>query len=127
MKPTAILKLNGTIAHDPAKYAKRAAEPVPDGELGSPPRHLTDAQKKIWKEIAATVAPGVLTIQDRVSMEVLSTLVSELRAGTLTTQRLGILMSTLSRLGLTPVDRAKVSVAPKKTEDSPFAQFKKTA
>ncbi len=125
MKPTKILELSGAFKHDPARGRARANEPVPNGPLGRAPTYMSVECKKIWKEILATTVEGVLTEQDRISVELLVTLISKLRSGTLKTPEMAVLSGLLSKMGLTPADRSRVHVEPKKDELSPFSSFVK--
>ena len=44
---------------DKHKDRARPNEPKPTMQLGSPPKHLTDDQKKLWTEFKRKVLPGV--------------------------------------------------------------------
>ena len=111
-KPTSLLRVSGALAHDPLRHANRTHEPKPSGPLGSAPKHLSREQRAIWKELALTAAPDVLTRSDRWTVELLVTLMGKLRAGTISTGETSQLTILLGKLAMTPADRSKVQVAP---------------
>jgi phage terminase small subunit len=126
-KPTALLLLNGGLAHDKKRYANRTAEPVPSGELGPAPRHFNAELKAIWNELVKQIPAGVLTCADRIILELACRLTNKMRTEEFTSSNAAQLVSCLSRLGLTPADRSKVQVDPSKGKQalppSPFAKF----
>ena len=118
-KPTRILELNGAFRKNPQRKKKRANEPIPDQPIGDPPTRLTKSQKAVWRELVKQTVPGVLMLSDRALLSVVCILLDQfwhansgecekLMAGELTQ-----LMRGLSALGLSPVDRTRVSVPPK--------------
>lgn len=111
-KPTAMLELNGAFKEHPARKAARANEPKPTEPLGSAPSYMTKEQKKLWKELAGMVVPGVLTKSDRISVELAVHLTEKLRNLSIKPQEVSILTTLLGKLGMTPSDRSKVSVVP---------------
>ena len=122
-KPTRILELNGAFRKNPSRKKERANEPIPDQPIGDPPTRLTKSQKAVWRELVKQMVPGVLMSSDRALLSVICILldqfwransgeeVEKLKAGELTQ-----LMRGLSALGLSPVDRTRVSVPPKPPE-----------
>lgn len=116
--PTSLLELRGAFKEHPERKAERANEPRPTEPLGKPPSGMTAAQKKVWKELASLVVPGVLTISDRIAVELAVVLTSRLRDGSIKTQEISILTTLLGKLGMTPSDRAKVSAVPQPKETS---------
>jgi len=126
-KPTAILDAKGSFIHDPQRA--RPNEPKPSGELGSPPKHLSRAEKKVWKEIAKRLAPGVAFACDRDAFEMLVRLTCWMRYGRvvadvpvpMTGSDRNTLISLWGRFGMTPADRSKVSA--EKAPESPLASF----
>src|ERR1700687_5950467 len=68
--PTAILEARGSFINHKNRKAARAGEPVVTKRLGSPPKTCTDEQKKIWREFAKIVPPGVATHADRWAVEI---------------------------------------------------------
>jgi phage terminase small subunit len=115
-KSTEVLEQSGAFKHDPQRRDARANEPKPVGELGTAPVYMTKEQKKLWKELANQVTPGWLTIAERWAVELAVTLMSKMRDGTIKTAEYTALASLMSKLGLTPSDRSRVSVP--KTKDS---------
>ena len=117
--PTAILESRGSfIGHKNRKEA-RAGEPVVTKRLGSPPKTFTDEQKKLWREFAKIVPPGVATYADRWAVEIVVCAMAKFRAGTISGTETGHLTSLLSRFGLTPADRSRVvaTLAPAPDDD----------
>src|SRR5258708_3541777 len=103
--------------HDPARAR---VEYKPNGPIGSPPDHWGAAKKAIWMELTGEVAPaGVLCRADRYVVELTVELMAKMRDpdhgmgahGGLPVSAVSILLQCLARLGLTPVDRARINVA----------------
>jgi hypothetical protein len=109
--PTIVLESRGALAHDAKRYAHRASEPKPTDPLGTPPPHLTKEQKKVWKELASTAPPDVLTVCDRWVVEAAVLLMTRVRTGIFNTADIAQLRSCLASLGMTPADRSRVSVS----------------
>jgi hypothetical protein len=57
-KPTVLHKLQGTF--NASAHRDRKSEPKPEGELLTPPRDMTAAQKKILKRVVEVAPKGVL-------------------------------------------------------------------
>ena len=55
--PTEILDTRGSFLKHPER--RRPNEPYETRPLGSPPKYLSDEAKKLWKEIAHNLPPGV--------------------------------------------------------------------
>jgi len=110
------MELSGSFKGRPGRKAQRQAEPVPIAGAGSPPRHLTTDQKKVWREIIKKTPEGVITAMDRCSLEIVCVLLDRFRqansgkAERLQGAELSALMRGLASLGMTPADRSKVSV-----------------
>lgn len=113
--PTPILEATGALTHDSKRYASRTTEPMPTGDLGTPPKHPTTAQKKTWKELAVTAPAGVLTSADRWIVETAVILMTKIRTASFTAADIGHLRSCLASLGMTPADRSRVSVTKQET------------
>ena len=107
-KPTSQLA-ESTLRANVGRYASRAKEPIPTKPLGNPPSHLTKDQKKVWRELAITAPPDVLTICDRWAVEVAVVLMTKIRTGTFHTADIAQLRQSLASLGMTPADRSRVS------------------
>ena len=111
-KPTELHALNGTLDHNPARFADRANEPKDDRPLGPPPDRMKPDERAAWMEIDR-LAPW-LSGADRLAVEVAAALMASFRlAGVQYTPPalLARLESMLGKLGLTPSDRSKVSAA----------------
>jgi hypothetical protein len=112
-KSPAVLELAGAYRKNPARKPGPGSIPQPPGELGDPPPELTGDEQRAWREIAADAPPGTLTGADRMLVELASRLMAKARDGTAKTSHYSQLRGCLTSLGLSPVDRARVSVAPK--------------
>ena len=76
-----------------------------------------------WHELVAMAPPGVLTNADRWAVEIAAGLMAEYRKGEMLPAGVGHLRSILGRMGLTPADRAALSIPqPEKTENK-WAKF----
>ncbi len=122
-KPTSQIATE-TLARNRGRYAGRElTEPKPTTTLGNPPRHLSPAQKKIWKHLVSTIPDGVLFAIDAIAIELTVRLVERMQDGTLKSNEIGQLRGCLASLGATPADRSRVSVVPPETssENDPTA------
>lgn len=110
--PTETLELRGAFIKNPQRRPKAAAKHK--SGLGLPPASLSVEQKSAWREIVRCAIPGVLTKADRLVVENLSGLLVMLRAGTITPPDRSQFLRCLSALGMTPVDRTKLTGQPDK-------------
>lgn len=120
--PTALHEESGAFDHDPQRAEARENEPIPPGPLGEPPerwrtaesdeaRILAVLQIEAWHELELQVAKNVLTISDRVLVEVYCSLVARHRAGqVLKAAEYNLILSCLARMGMTPSDRSRLNV-----------------
>lgn len=106
---------------------KRVSEPNTTGaaSLGSPPKWLTKEEKKVWKDIAKTLLPGVAFASDRDSFELMVVLTTQQRDPVRKLEMMAaernLLVTLWSRFGKTPADRAKIQAEqPKKSELGDF-------
>lgn len=115
--PSNLLELRGAMTAK--KRRERAHEPAPNGEVGSPPEHLTDAQRAAWSEIKGNAPVGVFAKSDRIALELAAVLLTEFREDPkeMITSRMARLDSLLSRFGMTPSDRARVQVPEEQEPD----------
>src|SRR5580692_10306016 len=116
--PTEILDARGSFltGQNPARARERENEPKPERPLGSPPKHLSPELKKLWKEIAKRIAPGVAKESDRDAFELMVRLTHNMRMNDILMKAADrtALISLWGRFAMTPADRSKVSVeAPK--------------
>jgi phage terminase small subunit len=128
--PTVVLEQRGAFIKNPQRRAERELEPVPTGKLGPAPKHLPDAAKKTWKELAKILPPGVATNCDRWTVEMAVRLMTrergQLQPPLLCSER-GQLLQCLMQMGMTPVSRSKVHAIPQKPEaEDDFAEFEST-
>jgi P27 family predicted phage terminase small subunit len=65
-KPTALHNLHGTARKD--RHAKRAAEPVPLGDLTDAPDWFTPSQREGWEYAIRHCPRGVLKLLDRTAL-----------------------------------------------------------
>lgn len=123
-KPTAILRLTGTEVKNPSRLRARENEPQDLPELGDPPKRLNDKQLEAWREIVANSAYGVLTGSDRHSLEIAAVLLAAFwRDGaSMSAANISLLNSSLSKMGMNPSDRSRVTVQQPKAVN-PFARF----
>lgn len=124
-KPTALHEASGAFDHDPQRKAARAGEPIPTGPLGEPYETLTDLEKSIWHELANNAAPGVLTIADRILVELTCRLLARDRdpilrvKNPLKASERQQIISCLAQMGMTPAQRSKLSVKNPRGTDAP--------
>lgn len=114
-------RLKGALAVNKGRFADRQKSPATQGTLGNPPKHLDDATKKVWRELAKAIPAGVAGSSDRMTVEIASCLLTQFRAAPVTMQasRIALLMQLLSRLGLDPQARTRMQVptAPETPDD----------
>jgi phage terminase small subunit len=104
-KPTLLHVIQGTRSR-----VDRSGEPRDLRPLGEPPATLRGAALAAWREIAASLAPGVLSAGDRFALEIVARLLAKMRtpAG-LTAAEIARLQRGLASLGMTPADRSRVA------------------
>lgn len=120
--PTKVLEARGAFKKDPQR--KRDGEPECNNPLGAPHESLNEMEAKCWHELAHNAPAGVLTEADRIPMEMASALLAEFRLdrAAFTGQKLARLQSLCGAFGMTPADRAKLSIE-KPKDASPFSAF----
>lgn len=116
-KPTPVLELTGAFRKDPQR--RRDAEPVGEGPLGDPPPTWDNDEelRSIWQEIVSITPSGVLTRADRLIVEMICLMMKRVRSGHAMLGEMRLLMAGLGKLGLTPADRSRVSVAREEEQD----------
>ncbi len=115
--PTSIQELKGAYKKDPQRFKDREEEPKPEGPLGAPPFGFDEELEAIWREIDGMVPARVLTIADRWLVELACRTMRDVRQGSALASERNLLLSCLSRMGLTPADRSRIAV-PKQTEET---------
>jgi len=118
-KSTQLLEASGAFKNHPDR---RRIDPATSGDIGDPPKHLTQREQDTWKEIVNLAIPGVLTLHDRVAVEMATRLLAEFRTDSqsFTAAKLARLEAMLGRFGMTPADRSRVS-ARLPSQPNPFA------
>lgn len=109
--PTAILDAKGAFIKNPQR--RRLNEPDGGKPLGGPPKHLTEFQRELWKEVERDIPYGVARKSDRHAFESLVRLKECERLGNIPAAARGQLMTLYAHFGLTPSSRSKVSVPQK--------------
>jgi hypothetical protein len=121
-KPTALLNARGSFKNRPSR--KREDEPIVTDPLGSPPESFKPDEVQAWREIASRAPLGVLTGADWQACVMASKLFAEFMRDSeaFNAAKLSRLQSLLGSFGMTPSDRASLSIAQPKAEN-PFEQF----
>lgn len=120
--PTAVLELKGAFKNHPSRRRERAGEPLPAGDAGTPPKHLSPQVAALWRDL--TGYGSWLTAADRLLLEVAVVLFARFRAGELDGSGISKLISALSKLGFTPTDRGRVQAPGAKVlAEDPYAEF----
>ena len=127
--PTALALLKGADKQNPQRYRERKKAATAAAGIGDVPEYLTGGGAVVWLEVAPLMVEGVLTVADRVAWCALCELEAERREAPreFTGAKYATLVSLLARFGMTPSDRAKVSIAD--DSDKPaneFAEFGQT-
>jgi hypothetical protein len=105
--PTALQELKGAHKKDPQR--KRPNKPAANGPIGDAPASFNedDVLTELWHELLDLVPAKVLARADRWSVEVACRMMKKLRRGFYSAAEANILLSCLSRMGLTPADPSK--------------------
>lgn len=119
-KPTAVLELTGAFEKDPQR--RRPNEPKPTGPLGDPPVDFDDDLRALWDDLVRIVPARVLTLADRWFVELTVRTMRDVKKGCALAADRNLLLSCLSRMGLSPADRSKIAV-PKEKELDEFAKL----
>lgn len=127
-KPTKLLELSGSADHNKKRLRDqgRSGEPQPDPNFGQVPRHLTDKQKIMWRELVDEIPALVATKADRKIVELAVYMLEKIRDGNALGCHYSTYLKCLSQLGMTPADRSKISVTPQESgsvEADPMAEF----
>ena len=118
-KPTALHALHGT--HRADRHGN-GDEPQPAAAGLEAPNWLKAAGRRVWEELAPVVhANGCLTEMDVELFGHACTSLAIARRAPKNVRNLEIANKILARFGMTPSDRAKISVSP--PSDDPFDRF----
>ena len=125
-KPTNILALNGAFKRNPKRGSARANEPVPAGDIGEAPAHLSENEKSCWHEVVKQCHENSLCSADRLIIEHGARILAALRASTeyADTKMMVRFECVLAKLGLSPADRSRVHITKANPVESPFAKFR---
>lgn len=117
-KPTAILEAVGAFERNPNR--RRPNEPIPRTGVGGAPEALSCDFATVWDEIIDMVPCGVLGNSDRAWIEITARMLCEYRRDPegMTGAKLRQLHIFLSKLGLNPSDRSRLSLIPEPEEES---------
>lgn len=124
--PIDTARLKGSDKKNPARYRdrKRAATAAPG--IGGIPEYLTGGAAVVWAEVVPVMVEGVLTVADRIAWSALCELEAERRDDPrqFSGAKYSTLVSLLARFGMTPSDRAKVTITDDDQKpENPFAEF----
>ncbi len=121
--PTAILEAKGSFKTHANR--RRGGEPVQKEPIGNAPKDLTDVETVEWKQLVKDCCPGVLTAADRNTVKMVARLQCEYDRdlSDMQTSKLALLNKLYGQLGMTPSDRARLSIAPAKKEVNRFDRF----
>jgi hypothetical protein len=104
--------LSGAFKHDPKRAIERVNEPIPTGEIGTPPACLNEAEQTIWNRLCHECAPGVMKNSDRTALMALCKITYKVESGgfDLTAADYGQLKAYLQQFGMSPAARSLVQV-----------------
>lgn len=120
-KPTAILKLVGSVKHDKKRYAVRDSEPVENAPLGPPPDRLQPTHRELWLELQGQLVEGVALASDRAPFERLVKLIAKDRYDNdLTGPEMAQMGRLFTTFGMGPADRSRVKAPKKAVAANPF-------
>ena len=121
-QPTALVKARGGFKNRPSRA--RNNEPEVRDPLGSPPEQFKPDEVEAWRGIVERAPLGVLTAADWHSTVIASKLFAEFMRDSeaMNAARISKLNSLLGSFGMTPSDRAGLSI-PQAEEVNPFDEF----
>lgn len=121
-KPTALLEAKGAFKKDPSR--RRGGEPVVTDPLGNCPESFSAEDREAWQTIVKRAPTGVLTAADWPAVVMAAKLFSEFLRNSegMNAARITKLQVLLGKFGMTPVDRASISI-PEKPKHNPWAAF----
>lgn len=113
--PAAVHHLKGSYKKDPQRENKDAPE-VGDISDKEPPEYFNERQTFYWNDLIQRSPAGVLSDGDYYVLALGAVLLNEMeeKKGSLGNERIGKLISVLSKLGMTPSDRSGLKVDKKK-------------
>ena len=118
-KPTALKRLQGTLQ----KYRTNPNEPVPTGPLPeNPPEILAAAERAAWESLVGIIPPGVAMNSDLAYLTVTAKLLAKCLGNEISDSQLNTLERMLSKLGLNPSDRSRIT-AREVAKNDRFSRF----
>ncbi len=115
-KTKAEMLLTGADEKHPERMADRGDTPKPKGPLGDPPASFNpqspsgSALIEIWHELVAQVPAGVLTLSDRMHVELTCRLMLRVRSTQAKSGDYSRLDAMLGKIACNPADRKKVNL-----------------
>ena len=107
--PTAVLELRGAFKNHPSRLKARKGEPLVSTPLPAPPSYLALPVASMWREMQAR---GYwLTSADCFLLEIAATYMVAYREDRLKSADTALLIGVLAKVGFTPNDRARLTVA----------------
>jgi hypothetical protein len=117
-KTKAEMVMTGADVKHPERMDDRADAPKPEGPLGPPPASFNPQSPsgseliKIWDELVSQVPPGVLTVSDRMHVELTCRLMLRVRTKEARSGDYSRLDVLLGKMAMNPADRSKVNLTP---------------
>ena len=120
-KPAQLHEISGGYIKHPERRNKNA--PQPEKGIGPARDDLMDDERQCWDEIVSCICPGVLGNSDRIWVERAARLLARSRRDDkFTGSNETALQTYLSRLGMNPSDRTKITPR-KPEEDDPADKY----
>lgn len=119
---------SGAVAKNPQRFRDDPhTPPAPKAPIKKAPRHLTEEQQKVWREIVSQAPEGLLGSCDGIMIELAVRLTVKMRTlpDKWTSTDAGQLANIMGKLGGTPGDRQRLNVvAPvEKKEKDPWDEL----
>lgn len=123
--PTNVLALKGSFAKNPDRGRARENEPEVVPGIGEPPNDMDPNVRACWVELVMLCAPGVLSVTDRPFMEYAARVFWMIKQPGPVDLKAGVRFEAIiGKLGMSPADRSKVTVANKPdANEDPHAEF----
>ena len=125
--PDNVRDIKGMDKKNPSR--KNQNQVVVERGIGEPPPHMNPTQIKIWNEVVSNMHSGVLSSADRIALEIIVGLIWRYRYWheddsilPLSGAELSTLRGMLGQFGMTPTDRAKLSIPEQKPKNE-FSDF----
>ena len=119
-KPTALKQIQGTLR--PCRTNPN--EPVPTGPLpDAPPDHLTPQEQAAWRSIVGIIPPGVAMNSDIAYLTMTAKLYARMMDNGISDSQLNTLERALSKLGLNPSDRSRITAVKQDAKNERFSRF----